>query len=142
MNSTYAIHKSDGYKIVKKVDNFLKLLEAELCHDMLPKTLQSVAESGLITITNLDFNGWSKLLQNITVTVGQEMHEQSNRLIDNIPEWKEHLDKMLRFLQIIPNETLHFYDDGVKEEAQTLCDLGDSLIKELIEWLQSNNQSV
>lgn len=89
----------------------------------------------MITITNLDFNGWSKLLQNITVTVGQKMHEQSNRLIDNIPEWKEYLDKKLRFLQIIPNETFHFYDDGVKEEAQNLCDLGDTLIKELIEWL-------
>lgn len=126
-----------GNNLAKQLDKYLDLLESELCHKMLPIPLQSVALGGLVTITGLDISGWRKMQQEMLIITKQENCENLNLVKNYIEEWKDHFIKMLKFIEIIPDESLRFYDDEVKEDIRPLCEWGNKLMNELICWIQS-----
>lgn len=137
IDGTYAACLANGNTLVKQLNKYLVLLESELCHELLPAPLQSVALSGLVTITGLDLSGWHKMQQEILIMIEPDNCEHFDTIKDHIAEWKEYFIKMLKFIEIIPDESLRFYNDGVEEDVRPLCEWGNDLINELIKWMQS-----
>lgn len=126
----------EGYSLINQFSKYLDFLESELCHEMLPDTIQTVAVRGLMTITGLDLLGWRDLQEEISSMLEPVEGQQLDEIVDNIDEWKPYFENLLKFIEIIPNESQRFYDEEVKEDVRPLCERGDTLIKEFILWME------
>ncbi|WDV48106.1 hypothetical protein PV797_10505 [Clostridiaceae bacterium M8S5] len=138
MNNTQSTFISNGYTLAKQFDAYLNLLESELCHEMLPAQLQAVAIRGLRTTTGLDIAGWHRFHQSIVLVLDSKKNGLSEPVNDYICEWLECIQKLSKFLKIIPNESSRFYDKKeIENDVKTLCEQGATLITEMIEWMQN-----
>lgn len=126
-----------GYSFIMQFDKYLDFLESELCHEMLPEPIQNVAVRGLMTITGLELSGWRDLQKEIVSMLEPEAKQQLDEIVDCIDEWKQYFENLLKFIDIIPDESQRFYDEEVKDDIRPLCEQGDTLIKKFIYWMDS-----
>ena len=126
-----------GYSYIKQFDKYLDFLESEICHEMLPEPIQAVAVRGLMTITGLDLTGWRDLQKEIESMLESEANESLDGVADCADEWKQYFESLLKYIEIIPDESQRFYDEEVKDDVLPLCEKGDTLIKKFILWMDS-----